>query len=73
MREPTLCFDSRGRHEEVPNVIYRLRQEYLGALDDDAFPHVLAEVRADVPEADLRTVPAAAFGRNPDGTAVDHV
>ncbi|MGW6740708.1 hypothetical protein ACWGDX_08175 [Streptomyces sp. NPDC055025] len=57
---------------ELVEVIYRLRQEYMGAVDDD-FPHVLEEVRAAVPEADLSSVLVAAFGRKPDGTTADHV
>jgi hypothetical protein len=99
-REPTVCFDPRGRHLDIPyevmrwfmdhvageirrvrswmrlrpelvEVIYRLRQEYLGAIDDDDFPRVLAEVRATLPEADLRLVVASAFGRNLDGGPAD--
>jgi hypothetical protein len=58
---------------ELVEAIHQLRREYLGAIDDDAFPHVLAEVRAAVPEADLPAVLAAAFGRKPDGTTMDHV
>ncbi|CAM5263885.1 putative protein OS=Streptomyces aurantiogriseus OX=66870 GN=GCM10010251_81800 PE=4 SV=1 [Streptomyces aurantiogriseus] len=57
---------------ELVEVIHQLRQEYLGAIDDDDFAHVLVEIRAAVPEADLLTVLAAAFGRKPDGTAVEH-
>jgi hypothetical protein len=101
-REPTVCFDPRGPHLDIPyevmrwfmdqveeeirssrdwmrlrtelvEVILGLRQEYLGAIDDDEFPHVLAEVRNTVPEADLPAVLAAAFGRNPDGTTTDGV
>ncbi|MGW6707610.1 hypothetical protein ACWGDE_22345 [Streptomyces sp. NPDC054956] len=100
-REPTVCFDPRGRHLEVPyevmrwfmdqvdeeirssrawmqlrpelvEVIYRLRQEYMGLIDDEDFPQVLAEIRAALPEADLPAVLSAAFGLNPDGTTVDH-
>ncbi|MET8297559.1 hypothetical protein ABZW02_26380 [Streptomyces sp. NPDC005180] len=55
---------------ELVEVIHRLRQEYLGAIDDDDFLRVLAEVRAAVPAADLPAVLAAAFGRKPDGTPV---
>lgn len=58
---------------ELVEVIHRLRQEYLGAIDDADFPDVLAEVRAALPKADLRAVLAAAFGRNPDGTTVSGV
>ncbi|MFI6874578.1 hypothetical protein ACIBL6_14155 [Streptomyces sp. NPDC050400] len=57
---------------DLVEIIHRLRQEHLGAVDDDAFPLVLAEVRAIVPENDLATVLNAAFGRNPDGTTLDH-
>ncbi|MFG2291011.1 hypothetical protein ACGFOU_33675 [Streptomyces sp. NPDC048595] len=58
---------------ELVEVIYRLRQEHMGAIDDDTFRHVLAEVRATVSEADLPAVLEAAFGRNPDGTTMDHL
>jgi hypothetical protein len=58
---------------ELVETIYQLRQEYMGAIDDDDFPHVLEEVRATVPEADLSAVLAAAFGRKPDGTTADHL
>lgn len=54
---------------ELVEVVHRLRQEYSGAIDDAGFPDVLTELRAAVPEADLSVVLAAAFGRNPDGTA----
>lgn len=57
---------------ELVEVIHRLRQEHMGVIDDDDFPHVLAEVRAALPEADLPAVLAAAFGRKPDGTTADH-
>ncbi|MER5601910.1 hypothetical protein [Streptomyces sp. NPDC002265] len=99
-REPTVCFDPRGRHLDIPyeimswfmdqvadeirtsrawmrlrpelvEVIHRLRQEYLGAIDDADFPDVLAELRGAVPEADLPIVLAAAFGLDPDGTPMD--
>ncbi|MEZ0069994.1 hypothetical protein ABIA32_006042 [Streptacidiphilus sp. MAP12-20] len=50
---------------ELVEIIHRLRQEYLGAIDDDDFPDVLAEVRAAVPEADLPAVLEGAFGRKP--------
>ncbi len=56
---------------ELVEVIYRLRQEYSGCVDDDDFPHVLAEVRATVPQTDLAAVLAAAFGRQLGGTASD--
>ncbi|MDT0448368.1 hypothetical protein [Streptomyces hesseae] len=55
---------------ELVEVIYRLRQEYLGVIDDDSFSHVLAKARATVPEADLPAVLKAAFGRRPHGTTV---
>ncbi|MFJ4094072.1 hypothetical protein ACIPYS_21035 [Kitasatospora sp. NPDC089913] len=99
-REPTVCFDPRGQHLDIPyqvmrwfmdqvaeeirtsrawmrlrpelvEVIHRLRQEYLGFIEDVDFPDVLAELRAAVPEADLPTVLAAAFGLHPDGTPMD--
>ncbi|MFH8787094.1 hypothetical protein [Streptomyces roseoverticillatus] len=57
---------------ELVEVIHRLRQEYLGDIDDDDFPRVLAEVRAAVPEADIPAVLEAAFGRRPDGTSLHH-
>lgn len=57
---------------ELVEVIYQLRQEHLGGIDDDDFPHVLAKVRVSVPSGDLPAVLAAAVGRKPDGTTVDH-
>lgn len=101
-REPTVCFDPRGRHVDIPyevmrwfmdqveeeirtsrawmrmrpelvEVIHRLRQEYLGIIDDGDFPRVLSEVRSAVPEADLPAVLAAAIGRKLDGTTADVV
>ncbi|MFF3941384.1 hypothetical protein [Streptomyces phaeofaciens] len=98
-REPTVCFNPRGRHVDVPykvmrwfmdqvdeeirtsrawmrlrpelvEIIYQLRQEHMGVIDDDTFTDVLAELRATVPEADLPAVLEAAFGRNPDGTTI---
>ncbi|MCZ4507758.1 hypothetical protein O3Q52_05950 [Streptomyces sp. ActVer] len=56
---------------ELVEAICRLRQEYMGVIDDDDFPVVLAEVRVAVPAADLPAVLAAAFGRQPDGTTLD--
>ncbi|MFJ3876826.1 hypothetical protein ACIPW5_05140 [Streptomyces sp. NPDC090077] len=56
---------------ELVEVIRRLRQEYGGAIDDEDFPQVLAELRATLPEADLPAVLAAAFGCEPDGAAED--
>ncbi|MFF3943480.1 hypothetical protein ACFYYN_01510 [Streptomyces sp. NPDC001902] len=58
---------------DLVEAIHQLRQEHLGVIGDDDFPHVLAEVRSIVPEADLPAVLAAAFGRKPDGTTMDHV
>ncbi|WP_454320833.1 hypothetical protein [Streptomyces phaeoluteigriseus] len=55
---------------DLVKVIHRLRQEYLGAIDDADFPAVLAVVRAAIPQADLGAVLAAAFGRSPDGAPV---
>lgn len=57
---------------ELVEIIYQLRQEHMGALDDDDFPQVLADVRTTVPEEDLSDVLEAAFGRNPDGTTMNH-
>ncbi|MFF7754484.1 hypothetical protein ACFZCP_35815 [Streptomyces sp. NPDC007971] len=56
---------------DLVEIIRQLRQEHMGAIDDDTFRHVLAEVRATVPEADLPAVLEAAFGRRPDGTTMD--
>ncbi|MEU3600509.1 hypothetical protein ABZ714_17595 [Streptomyces sp. NPDC006798] len=56
---------------ELVEVVHRLRQEHLGVIGDDEFPGVLAETRAQVPEADLPAVLVAAFGRLPDGTTTD--
>lgn len=58
---------------ELVEIIHELRQEYMGAIDDDTFRHVLTKVSATVAEADLPTVLQAAFGRNPDGTTTDHL
>ncbi|MGW6735910.1 hypothetical protein [Streptomyces sp. NPDC055013] len=58
---------------ELVEIIYQLRQEHMGVIDDDAFGHVLAGIRTTVSEADLPAVLEAAFGRNPDGTTIDHV
>ncbi|MFE1904274.1 hypothetical protein ACFW96_11455 [Streptomyces gardneri] len=57
---------------ELVEIIYQLRQEHMGVIDDDDFPQVLADVRTTVPEEDLPAVLEAAFGRNPDGTTVNH-
>ncbi|MFJ6406887.1 hypothetical protein ACIQK9_15395 [Streptomyces hydrogenans] len=56
---------------ELVEIIRQLRQEHMGVIDDD-FPQVLADVRTAVPEEDLAAVLEAAFGRNPDGTSVNH-
>ncbi|CAL9537805.1 hypothetical protein SUDANB105_04158 [Streptomyces sp. enrichment culture] len=56
---------------ELVDVIHRLRQDYLGAIDDDEFERVMTELRREVPEADLPVVVAEAFGREPDGSALD--
>ncbi|MDH6578232.1 hypothetical protein [Kitasatospora sp. MAP5-34] len=58
---------------ELVEVIHRLRQRYLGAIEDDDLPDVLAEVCVAVPEKDLTAVLEAAFGRHPDGTTVSGV
>ncbi|MEU8675551.1 hypothetical protein [Streptomyces sp. NPDC048560] len=99
-REPTVCFDTRGAHTDIPYEVMRwfmnqvdeeirtsrawmrlrpelvevvsgMRQEYLGMIDDDEFARVLTRLRAGVPATDLPAVLAAAFGRKPDGSAVD--
>ncbi|MGW2849624.1 hypothetical protein [Streptomyces sp. NPDC001274] len=57
---------------ELVEIIYQLRQEHMGVIDDDAFPQALADVRTSVPEEDLPAVLEAAFGRNLDGTTMDH-
>lgn len=57
---------------ELVEIIYQLRQEHMGVIDDDCLPQVLADVRTTVPEEDLPAVLEAAFGRNPDGTTMDH-
>ncbi|MFF5454718.1 hypothetical protein ACFY40_26325 [Streptomyces sp. NPDC012950] len=57
---------------ELVEIIHRLRQEYMGVIDDDSFSQVLADVRLTVPGEDLPDVLEAAFGRNPDGTAREH-
>ncbi|MCX5174073.1 hypothetical protein [Streptomyces virginiae] len=57
---------------ELVEIIYQLRQEHMGAIDDDDFPQVLADVRTTVPEEDLSNVLEAAFGLNPDGTTMNH-
>ncbi|MFE0421580.1 hypothetical protein [Streptomyces sp. NPDC058953] len=56
---------------ELVEVVYRLRQEYLGMIGDDEFPGVLAEIRAEVPAVDLAAVLVSAFGRRPDGSAAE--
>ncbi|MFI7235819.1 hypothetical protein [Streptomyces cyaneofuscatus] len=55
----------RLRPERV-EAIQGLRQEHMGPIDDADFAHVLAQVRAAVPEADLPAVIEAAFGRQLD-------
>ncbi|WP_026058743.1 hypothetical protein [Streptomyces sp. SS] len=57
---------------DLVEVIHQLRQEHMSVIDDADFPHVLAGLRATLPEADLPAVLEAAFGRNPDGTSVDY-
>lgn len=61
-----------GLRPELVEIICRLRQEHLGVVEEDDFPHVLADVRAMVSEDDVPDVLEAAFGRRPDGTTVDH-
>ncbi|MGW4650784.1 hypothetical protein [Kitasatospora sp. NPDC004289] len=55
-----------GLRPELVEVIHRLRQEYLGSIDDEDLPDVLAELRVTIPEADLPAVLEAAFGRGPE-------
>lgn len=55
---------------ELVEIIQRLRQEHMGAIDDESFPRVLADVRTTVSEEDLPAVLEAAFGRKPDGTTM---
>ncbi|MFE3073555.1 hypothetical protein [Streptomyces sp. NPDC059247] len=57
---------------ELVEIIYQLRQEHMGVINDAEFPQVLADVRTMVSEEDLPDVLEAAFGRNPDGTTMDH-
>ncbi|MEV4943850.1 hypothetical protein [Streptomyces zaomyceticus] len=57
---------------ELVEVVHRLRQEYMGVIDDDDFPQVLADVRTTVPAEDLPAVLEAAFGRHPDGRTTSH-
>jgi hypothetical protein len=57
---------------ELVDIIYRLRRKHMGAVDDDVFPQVLANVRTTVSAEDLPTVLEAAFGRHPDGTLMNH-
>ncbi|MEU0649229.1 hypothetical protein [Streptomyces umbrinus] len=56
---------------ELVEIVYQLRQEHMGVIDDDDFPQILADVRTTVSEEDLPDVLEAAFGRNPDGTTMD--
>ncbi|MFI8490475.1 hypothetical protein [Streptomyces rubrogriseus] len=57
---------------ELVEIIYQLRKEHMGVIDDDDFPQILTDVRTIVSEKDLPDVLKAAFGRNPDGTTMDH-
>ncbi|MFL9657163.1 hypothetical protein ACJ7VE_26035 [Streptomyces sp. PB17] len=57
--------------QELVEIIFQLRQEHMGVIDDDDFPQVLAGLRNTVPEGDLPAVLEAAFGRNPDGTIMN--
>ncbi|WP_055602007.1 hypothetical protein [Streptomyces aureus] len=56
---------------ELVEIIYQLRQEHMGVIDDDDVPQVIANVRTKVPEEDLAAVLEATFGRNPDGTTMN--
>ncbi|MFJ7990393.1 hypothetical protein [Streptomyces sp. NPDC096351] len=57
---------------ELVEIIYQLRQEHMGVIDDDDFPQVLAGLRTTVPEEDLTAVLEAAFGRSSDDSTVNH-
>ncbi|MFF8513041.1 hypothetical protein ACF064_33715 [Streptomyces sp. NPDC015492] len=57
---------------ELVEIIYRLRQEHMGVVDDDDYPPVLAHLRTTVPEEDLPAVLEAAFGRSLDDTTMNH-
>ncbi|ALO05802.1 hypothetical protein AQF52_0201 [Streptomyces venezuelae] len=57
---------------ELVAVIPQLYQEHAGAIDDADLAHILAELRASLPQADLPAVLEAAFGRDPDSTSVDY-
>ncbi|MFE5941851.1 hypothetical protein [Streptomyces sp. NPDC056480] len=57
---------------DLVEIIYQLRQEHMGVIDDDDFPQVLADVRTMLPKEDVPAVLEAAFGRNPDGTTMNH-
>ncbi|MYS77160.1 hypothetical protein GTY88_43070, partial [Streptomyces sp. SID5926] len=57
---------------ELVEIIYQLRKEHMGVIADDDFPQILTDVRTTVSEKDLPDVLKAAFGRNPDGTTMDH-
>ncbi|MET9724343.1 hypothetical protein [Streptomyces zaomyceticus] len=61
-----------GLRPELVEIIHQLRQEYMGVIDDDDFPQVLADVRTTVPEEDLPAILEAAFGRHPDSTTTEH-
>ncbi|MFD7966311.1 hypothetical protein ACFV5J_36555 [Streptomyces zaomyceticus] len=61
-----------GLRPELVEIIHRLRQEYMGVIDDDDFPQVLADLRTTVPEEDLPVILEAAFGRHPDSTTTEH-
>lgn len=53
---------------ELVEIIRELREEHLGAIDDERFGPVLAELRASVPAEDVPAVLEAAFGRSADGS-----
>ncbi|GAA3047774.1 hypothetical protein GCM10020229_68890 [Kitasatospora albolonga] len=55
-----------GLRPELVEVIHRLRREYLGSIDEEDLPGVLAELRATLTEADVRTVVTEAFGCGPE-------
>ncbi|GAA4835595.1 hypothetical protein [Kitasatospora terrestris] len=49
---------------DLVRAVHELRQEYLGAIDDEELERILPGLRAAVGEADLPTVLEFAFGRS---------
>lgn len=58
-----------GLRPELVEVVGRLRREHHGCINDDELPAVRAALRAEFAEAEVVTVLAEAFSRNPDGTS----